>query len=65
LADSRRKESAKDHFDRWADAADVLQRDLSAAKQARLSRDQVNQYFHRGLLVFNAVMDGVDDARLK
>jgi hypothetical protein len=54
-----------DHFDRLADDADALHRDLSAAKQARLSRDQVNQHFHRGLLVFNALMDGIDETHLK
>jgi hypothetical protein len=53
------------HFDRMAADADVLLNDLSGTKQADLPRQQLIKLFHRGLLFLNALMNSVDESRLR
>lgn len=54
-----------DHFIRLGrDAGELLDR-LSAAKQANMSRERMMELFHEGLLFLNALMDSIDENRLR
>jgi hypothetical protein len=53
------------HFERLAADGEALNRDLSSAKQAEMSREQLNKQFHRGLLFLNALLDSIDESRLR
>ncbi len=55
----------QDYFKRLgADVAKLLN-NLSAAKQADVPRERLTQFFHRGLLFLNALMNGIDESRLR
>jgi hypothetical protein len=53
------------HFKRLAVDGEPLLDALSGAKQAEMPRPQLNALFHRGLLFLNAVMNSIDESRLK
>ncbi len=53
------------HFDRLGVDADKLMDELSGAKQATMSRDVLAEYFQRGLLLLNSLMNGIDQTRLR
>jgi len=54
-----------DHFDRLATDWHSLSNRLSGAKQAKLSRQQVSELFHQGLVFLNALLDSIDETRLR
>lgn len=53
------------HFSALGTDAETLMNQLSGAKQAGMSRDQVSEYFNRGLLFLNALMDSIDETLLR
>lgn len=53
------------HFERLAADAETLLNELSGAKQTDLPRHRQTELFHRGLLFLNALMDSLDEGRLK
>lgn len=55
----------QDHFACLGANATKLLDDLSAAKQAEVSRERLTEIFHRGLLLLNALMNSIDEARLR
>jgi hypothetical protein len=54
-----------DHFHRLAADAEAVHGELSEAKQARMSQEQVNERFHRGLLFLHALMDAPNEGCLR
>jgi len=54
-----------DHFDRIGADAETLIDQLSAAKQTRIDREQLMECFNRGLLFLNALLDSIDEGRLR
>ena len=53
------------HFERLAADADVLLNEFSGAKQTEMPRQQLSEFFHRGLLLLNALMNSIDENRLR
>lgn len=53
------------HFERLAVDCRRLGNDLSDAKQTRMSQDRVSELFQEGLAFLNALLDSVDEARLR
>jgi hypothetical protein len=53
------------HFDKLGADADRLMNELSGAKEASMTRQQIMTYFHRGLLLLNTLMDGIDTSKLR
>ena len=53
------------HFERLGVDGERLMNELSGAKQAAMTRDILMQYFNRGLLFLNALMESIDEARLR
>jgi len=53
------------YFERLGTDAERLLNDLSAAKQAGMSREQLTELFHRGLLFLNAVLQSIDETLLR
>ncbi len=54
-----------DHFSRLGADADRLMNQLSGAKQAGMDRTQLMWYFNRGLLFLNALVDSIDESKLR
>lgn len=54
-----------DHFNRMGGDAEMLMNQLSEAKQTTMSRDQMTEFFNRGLLFLNALMDSIDESQLR
>ena len=54
-----------DHFKRLGDDLYDLLDDLSSAKNAKMSRDQVIDVYYRALLWFNAFLESYDETRFK
>lgn len=53
------------HFERLAADGDPLLNTLSQAKQAEMPRQEPNDLFRRGLLFLNAVLNSIDESRLR
>jgi hypothetical protein len=53
------------HFERLGADGDILLNDLSSTKQADLPREQLSALFNRGLLFLNALMNSLEERRLK
>jgi hypothetical protein len=53
------------NFDRLGDDAERLMDDLSGAKQAAIPREELMEFFDRGLLFLNALLNSIDGAKLK
>jgi hypothetical protein len=53
------------HFTRLGDDADTLMDQLSGAKQKHKDRDHLAAFFNQGLLFLNALMDSIDESRLR
>jgi hypothetical protein len=53
------------HFERLGTDAETLMNELSGAKQTDMSRSQLAEFFNRGLLFLNALMDSIDESRLR
>jgi hypothetical protein len=53
------------HFDRLGIDTDTIMNQLSGAKQAGLHRQQLLEAFSRGVLFLNALLDSIDETRLK
>jgi len=56
---------AAGHFSRLGVDAESLMNQLSGAKQAGMNRDQLAEFFNRGLLFLNAFMDSIDESLLR
>jgi hypothetical protein len=54
-----------DHFDRLGLDAESLMNQLSGAKQGGMGRDQLAEFFNQGLLFLNALMDSIDEAKVR
>lgn len=54
-----------DHFTRLGDDADRLMDRLSGAKQTGMDRTQLMGFFNQGLLFLNALMDSIDESKLR
>lgn len=53
------------HFERLTADGEPLLDTLSKAKQAEMSRQELNTLFRRGLLFLNGVMNSIDESRLR
>jgi hypothetical protein len=53
------------HFERLATDAESLMKQLSGAKQTDLDRECLARYFDEGMLFLNALMDSVDEGKLR
>jgi hypothetical protein len=53
------------HFDKIGGDAKLLMDELSGAKQTGMNRQRLMSYFDRGVLFLNALLDSVDDIKLK
>ncbi len=53
------------HFDRLANDAKTLLDQLSGSKQAYFSRQQLIDFFNRGLIFLNALLESIDEDRLR
>ena len=53
------------HFERIAAETDALLNQLSGAKQTAMARERLSDYFHRGLLLLDALMNSIDEQRLR
>lgn len=53
------------HFEHLAAQADLLRREFSEAKQAKLPRERLKELVNRGLLFLDAFMTSIDETRLK
>jgi hypothetical protein len=53
------------HFEGLATEWDSLSNDLAGAKQGRLSRQQVSELFNRGVLFLNALLESIDETKLR
>jgi hypothetical protein len=54
-----------DHLERQATDVERLLNDLSAAKQAAMTRERQTELFHRGVLILNALLDSIDETLLR
>jgi hypothetical protein len=54
-----------DHFDRVGQEIEKVMNDLSGTKQAAMPRTQLLEQFNRGLLALNALLDSIDESRLR
>jgi len=54
-----------DHFERLANDAGPLIKDLSGVKDKDLSRESVRVLLVRGLTFLNAILDGIDEGKLR
>ncbi len=53
------------HFERLAIEADALLSELSRAKQSGIPRQELTASFNRGVLFLNALMQSIDESRLR
>ena len=53
------------HFDRLGTETDRLMDRLSSYKQDRLHRDAMNELFMEGITLLKALLDGIDESKLK
>ena len=54
-----------DHLERQAPDMERVLNDLTTAKQAAMPRQRQTELFHRGILVLNALLDSIDETRLR
>jgi hypothetical protein len=52
-------------IDKLGDDTSALMNELSGAKQASMTRQQIMKYFQRGLLLLNTLLDRVDGSKLR
>jgi hypothetical protein len=53
------------YLDALASDVEPLMKQLSGAKQGELDRQHLMGLFNRGLLFLNAVLDGIDEGKLR
>ena len=53
------------HFDRLGIDAETPMNQLLGPKQADMERSELAEFFNRGLLFLNALMDSIDESRLR
>jgi hypothetical protein len=53
------------HFERLRDDTDQLLKQLSGFKQGRASREEINERFLAGVTHFNALLDSIDESKLR
>jgi hypothetical protein len=56
---------ASGHFTRLGNDADTLMDQLSGAKQTDMDRVRLTALFSRGLLLLNAILESIDESKLK
>ena len=56
---------AADHFERLGDNAETIMDRLSSAKQAAMDRRSLLESFHQGLLMLNALLESVDETKVR
>jgi ketopantoate reductase len=55
----------EDHLERLASDTDTVLNDLSATKQADIDRERQTELFRRGVLILNALLESIDETRLR